>query len=344
MRGLAGGRDRERPRRRAGTTARGQRRIGAAQVRRRPERELVADDERRGVAVQPRRVRRQPDDRPQAVLADDRPLVVADAQPLRQLGVAANEAGGRVEQSARLPVGRRREQDLRPARRRRRARRARTRPASRSCRSCGRRSARPSARSSRGALPPEAPLPRLELERLSFPAVFRLGQRLAERGEVSDRFHRITPDVRENAEPGAGLSLRHVPLRGLGHPPPALTSPDRPVVEGLRPAFFTSPTEVRKNAEPGAACSRGNSFSPPRGLPNPHPVSISINVTRPKDARPGRAFVSRQLLSTFYRRGPRPRIAPCGFHFTRSRCARMLNRGAGRPGFAAVCPLPPLCR
>ena len=44
-RGFACGRDRERLRRRAGTTARGQGGIGAAKVRRRPEGELVDDHE-----------------------------------------------------------------------------------------------------------------------------------------------------------------------------------------------------------------------------------------------------------------------------------------------------------
>ena len=34
------------------------------------------------------------------------------------------------------------------------------------------------------------------------------------------------------------------------------------------------------------ACSRGTPL-PPRELPNPHPGSTSIDVTRPKDARPG---------------------------------------------------------
>ena len=55
---------------------------------------------------------------------------------------------------------------------------------------------------------------------------------------MTDRFHPITPEVRKNARPGAGLFSRQCPL-------------------------------------------------PPRGLPNPHPVSTSIDVTRPKDARPG---------------------------------------------------------
>ena len=83
------------------------------------------------------------------------------------------------------------------------------------------------------------------------------------------------------------------------------------------------------------ARSRGNVASPAaRPSPNPHPVSISINVTRPKDARPGRAFVSRQLLSTFYRRGPRPKIrqhkAVC--RSTLLKQQRDLPRRRRRPG------------
>src|SRR5207247_3423710 len=79
------------------------------------ERQLVADDQRRAVAVQPRRIRRQPDDRPPPVLTDDRPFVVAHPQPLRQPGMPANEASGGVKQPTRLTIRRRREQYLRPA-------------------------------------------------------------------------------------------------------------------------------------------------------------------------------------------------------------------------------------
>ena len=83
--------------------------------------------------------------------------------------------------------------------------RARRRPASTSCRSSGRRSHDRAPVLER--LPPEPFLPRLQLQRLAFPAVFALGQRRTERGEVTDRVRPITPRYAK-VPPGAGLSSR----------------------------------------------------------------------------------------------------------------------------------------
>ena len=63
-------------------------------------------------------------------------------------------------------------------------------------------------------------------------AVFALGQRLAEGGEMTDRFHPITPEVRKNARPGAGLFSRQFLSRRADFPTrtrclPLLMSPAR---------------------------------------------------------------------------------------------------------------------
>ena len=80
-------------------------------------------------------------------------------------------------------------------------------------------------------------------------------------GKWSDRLHRITPDIRENAEPGAGPSLRHSlcedsasPAPGGQDSPPTCTNVGR--AENLRPAFsLHSAPKCKKILRPGAARS-----------------------------------------------------------------------------------------
>ena len=77
-------------------------------LRRRPHRQLVAHDDASGVYPYRRsRGRCQADDDPHTVLADDLPGVIPNPQEPRQLLAPPHEPARRIEQTARLPVGRR---------------------------------------------------------------------------------------------------------------------------------------------------------------------------------------------------------------------------------------------
>ncbi len=140
-----------------------------------------------------------------------------------------------------------------------------------------------------------------------------------------------SPEVRENAEPGAGLSSAAFPLppRGPSSLPPALLLIGL-FVEELRPAFFTSPAEVREDEKPGAGPSRQHISPAARTPPAPGavlPLSL-IDVSRGDGLRP--------TFLTSPARGPQRECKTGGGQFVSRQCASPAATPLANPPPGAV--------